>query len=466
MPGSDMVIGVITDSGPSITDRYALAFSTPFIDDCQSWTLVSGSKSAGQVFFEVSRKLDTGDTQDRVIPPGPVRILYATGASQQLSYHGATRGATMVRFYDSTSSTKKDRTKKSEFETVQTAKFLMPDVKVPPAETTYMCASFVLPDISDGHIIQVDPVIDVASEDANPDFVHHMLIHICDVGQFWQKYITPDVCFSPLGNLGTGCNSLLYAWAVGMDSLILPPQAGFRIGNESSHGIVQIIIEIHYNNVHQRTDIVDRSGIRIHYTPTLRQYDAGVMTLGDVVVKLPDISAHTPYIEYETDCPSQCTSQWAHSITVFADFQHMHQIGKQMWTTHWRGDKMIGYLNRVDFYSFDFQQNTPMNIEIQPGDRFNIHCAYDSSSRSSVTKFGESSQDEMCMEFISYYPIITTDQRPYVFCGYVRDRTNVGTWCGDINTRQINWNLKNPSIKDPAGTGTITFGKKPTVCPV
>lgn len=177
-------------------------------------------------------------------------------------------------------------------------------------------------------------------------------------------------CASPVGDVGTGCISLLYAWAVGMSSLVLPDEAGFRMGTSSPYGIRHLILEIHYDNLKRRTNVQDSSGIRIWYTPTIRKYDAAVLTLGDVVTTLPSLPPQS-IIHYETTCPEQCTLQWNHDITVFSDFLHLHQAGTQVWSTQHRDGEYIGDMNRIDFYSFDFQQNVPVNKLIKKGDRIN-----------------------------------------------------------------------------------------------
>ena len=38
-------------------------------------------------------------------------------------------------------------------------------------------------------------------------------------------------------------------------------------------------MEMHYDNPLLRDDIVDRSGLRLHYTPTLREYSASIIVL-------------------------------------------------------------------------------------------------------------------------------------------------------------------------------------------
>ena len=83
----------------------------------------------------------------------------------------------------------------------------------------------------------------------------------------------------------------------------------------------------------------------------------------------------------------------------------MHEIGSRMWTNWYDKDgNYKGYTNRIDFYDFSFQQMTKKNFVIHPGDRFNIHCVYNSLDRENYTNFDLGSEDEMCIEFIAYYP--------------------------------------------------------------
>ena len=91
----------------------------------------------------------------------------------------------------------------------------------------------------------------------------------------------------------------------------------------------------------------------------------------------------------------------------------------------------LGELERVDYYNFDYQTWNEVSHVVTPGDRFNIHCVYDTRSRVNATRFGGGSMDEMCMNFIAYYPKID-----YKLCGYAYWRDYYGdnnvTVCGDF----------------------------------
>ncbi len=100
---------------------------------------------------------------------------------------------------------------------------------------------------------------------------------------------------------------------------------------------------MHYDNPNLVSGIVDNSGVRITYTPNIREFDAGtvrtvkkliligVLTLGDPSVTGAPIPPGKPLVEYEYSCSSACTSaQLSQNINVFGFSIHMHAIGARV----------------------------------------------------------------------------------------------------------------------------------------
>jgi len=218
------------------------------------------------------------------------------------------------------------------------------------------------------------------------------------------------------------------------------------MGSKLQYGARHIILEIHYNNL-KLEEFVDNSGISLWYTEKLRKYDAGMMVLGDPLVSLPDIPPKST-VEYQTECPQQCTSSWTHDITIFGDFLHAHAIGVKLWSNIWEGTKFIGSLNHVDFFNWSYQTFVPMKRVIKKGQSIQTYCRYDSSSRTKPTKFLTASTDEMCMEFITYYPILLDSESKYQYgyCGYLDLLTtkNTQSICGDGGGSSLKL-IQNPS---------------------
>jgi hypothetical protein len=108
MLGSDMAF-FVASRPTELVDAHVIETYLPEPDDCQQdWILVSSSLSYGEfLIFEATRKLDTGDPQDKAIIPDadPAipqhRIIAAWGDSEEIAYHGTNVARGSVRFYAS-----------------------------------------------------------------------------------------------------------------------------------------------------------------------------------------------------------------------------------------------------------------------------------------------------------------------------------------------------------------------------
>ncbi|CAI5527453.1 unnamed protein product, partial [Closterium sp. Naga37s-1] len=82
---------------------------------------------------------------------------------------------------------------------------------------------------------------------------------------------------------------------------------------------------------------------------------------------------------------------------------------------------------------FASQQTMPTmpEYEVFPGDELRTTCVWDSSARSAVTRGGPSSDDEMCINYLVYYPV--TKGHEMVMCfDYCASTTNHACGAGEI----------------------------------
>jgi hypothetical protein len=176
-----------------------------------------------------------------------------------------------------------------------------------------------------------------------------------------------------------------------------------------------------------------------------------------------------PSIPVQASCPSGCTKSWSHPITVFADLQHMHYTGSRMVTNLFdENGNFLFTSNRVDFFGYNFQQISLVDFTIQPGHRLNTHCVFDTTSRNSTVYFGISSWNEMCMDFLFYYPVLLTDAgNTYNFCGGINMGTSPNlSVCGDYDFNTSILQIPNPDVDDPISNYPIIFGTQNEKCPV
>merc|ERR1711879_1097412 len=98
-------------------------------------------------------------------------------------------------------------------------------------------------------------------------------------------------------------------------------------------------------------------------------------------------------------------------IFVFASMLHAHLAGRQIYTEHYRSDGNVTTrledLNNNPYYDFNVQAydlfNPPKTIV--PGDSLVTYCVYNTEDRTEDTVFGLSTTEEMCFNYIAYYPL-------------------------------------------------------------
>lgn len=85
---------------------------------------------------------------------------------------------------------------------------------------------------------------------------------------------------------------------------------------------------------------------------------------------------------------------------------HAHLTGRKLWTTQYRSGVQLGDVNRDEHYSPHWQhlQQLRPTVHVKPGDVLVTTCVYDTRRRSKVTFGGYGITDEMCVNYIYYYP--------------------------------------------------------------
>lgn len=234
-----------------------------------------------------------------------------------------------------------------------------------------------------------------------------------------------------------------------------------------------LVMETHYDNPNELTDVFDSSGVRVYYTDRLREHEAGSLQVGDPLVSMAGETVESG-VNYEFTCPSECTSLFSQDITVFAGGLHMHTTGESIYTNRYDQDEtFLNNIGQVNFWSDAFQQykQFPSALTLRRGDQLVTACRYNTTKRPE-TKFGYSTSDEMCMHFLSYYPIQTDPNtgNEINICARLplrpdEDTTIIGTACGDNGNLGISKAVlvPNPKFKDTRGAPD-NFGDKRDTC--
>mmetsp|Transcript_17059 Transcript_17059/g.22328 ORF Transcript_17059/g.22328 Transcript_17059/m.22328 type:complete len:615 (-) Transcript_17059:1887-3731(-) len=431
MIGADIVTASVDDSRGfvEVKDWFVGWSAYPWNSDSlypvqdpgeSDWVALSGYVKDGWTTVILKRSLSTGKEDDRDIVPGKMKIIYAYGYGSEVSYHGLNRGSAEVDFMSPPASFEAPLDTHGNW-TLTMNKFSSFSRHSP---TTYVCKSWELPTDKERHIT----AINVKLDERTGQFAHHLVLHICNrnVVSLWP---TAKQCETPTAS---ACTTLLYAWAIGGNPLILPPNAGFLVGTQQLD-VRYVTLEIHYDVPQFATHLPDHddSGVVLYYTETLRDHHASSVTLADPWATNPAIPKQRRAYHVDTVCPSLCTKRrLKSSVHVFASFLHMHAYGKEIYTTKNSRENIV---NKVDFWNYRFQQIANVSYTINPGDSLHTHCTYDTSRRNETVLFGLRSTDEMCMDFVFYYPRMPN----WAFCGnatftYRSYATkSAGSVCGD-----------------------------------
>eukprot|EP01090_Pellita_catalonica_P005795 TRINITY_DN16020_c0_g1_i1.p1 TRINITY_DN16020_c0_g1~~TRINITY_DN16020_c0_g1_i1.p1 ORF type:complete len:127 (+),score=17.02 TRINITY_DN16020_c0_g1_i1:3-383(+) len=124
-----------------------------------------------------------------------------------------------------------------------------------------------------------------------------------------------------------------------------------------------------------------------------------------------------------------------------------------MWTSLYRDGEFVEEMDGVDFYNFNFQHMHEFGpVEVLPGDKLYTHCSFNTEGRTEDTIFSTSTQQEMCMHMMWYYPSI--DQMST--CGQYGPDASI---CG-FNVDPI----PNPGGTDDRDRAADTFGDAPAQC--
>ena len=349
MKGADMVI-FETAYPTKIRDAHVLDVRFPIDDVCQDWVLRDSTIDDGFIIFEVYRKLNTTDTQDRAIiddsnPVIPAQIVIAAwGDSPTATYHGPNNVAQgSVRWYG----TGDELTFVQEKLTTTSDGYfdLTVNYTIQPLETEYVDFCFTWdPDMLDQDV--PNSTITAIAAEVIPSEESRSFVHHADVFGSTDAANASKTCLPSYG-------FAIFSWAPGVQPFVLPDEVGYSFGPLG--GTLQSFrITMHYDNPRLVRNITDATTVRVYYSLTPRQHELGIMGMGDVLKKLEGVEIPAGLSQYDFDCPSDCSNlALSEPITVFQEAYHMHKNGLSAVTYHIRDDKIIRQSN-VDF--FDFEQ--------------------------------------------------------------------------------------------------------------
>lgn len=210
----------------------------------------------------------------------------------------------------------------------------------------------------------------------NPRVIHHWILYENSGGLFG-------------GGLG---GKFLAGWAPGSQgNRGMPDDVGMYLPGGSQ----ALRLDVHYYNLGSSAPELDASGIELCITRTPRANTATVAGLTG------DATARVGRSDNATSCTVDLSG--ADRVTLLSVSPHMHKLGVHAKLELTRD----GQTTALHDAPFDFEDQRIYdldNIEVRDGDVLTTTCSYENDTGSTV-RFGQDSDDEMCFNFVTYYPM-------------------------------------------------------------
>ncbi|XP_068104131.1 dopamine beta-hydroxylase [Hyperolius riggenbachi] len=372
------------------------------IDSHQDYQLLSAQQTPEGLYLVFKRPFTTCDPKDYLIEDGTVHLIYAL-LEKPFQSLSAINISTLHRGLQRVQLLKPEVRNPQLPRDVISMDVLAPDVIIPDRETTYWCYVIELPPhFPKHHIVMYEPLITRG---------HEAIVHHIEVFQCAEEYTAIPHYSGPCDSKMKPerlnyCRHVLAAWAMGAKPFYYPEEVGLAFGGPRSSRFLRL--EVHYHNPLELKGLRDSSGIRLHYTPSLRRYDAGIMELGLVYTPVMAIPPRQKEFLLTGYCTEKCTQTALppDGIHIFASQLHTHLTGRSVTTVIVRDGKQVGVVNADKHFSPHFQEIRMLkkSVQVLPGDLLITSCLYNTEDRSGATLGGFSITDEMCVNYVHYYP--------------------------------------------------------------
>jgi hypothetical protein len=193
-------------------------------------------------------------------------------------------------------------------------------------------------------------------------------------------------CFGGSGAPAT----ILAAWAPGGGATNYPKNLGIHVDPGRP-----LVVQMHYNTAAVATPTAESTEITIA-TKKDGVEPAALLPMLDLDLTVPPGQASVDYVLKGKLADSIKRSG---PVEVHGVFPHMHELGRSLKVTTRNGSDGERCVIDAPRYDFHWQRtyyfDEPMMIDAD--DPIDVRCNFDSTSRKEVTKWGESTADEMCV---------------------------------------------------------------------
>ena len=199
------------------------------------------------------------------------------------------------------------------------------------------------------------------------------------------------------GQQGRGAQNMM-GWAPGSTGRPYPSDVGVEMTNEPNG----LRLDLHYFNLTGTKAEHDRSGVAMcivkgeHRRPKSGAVHGGFSTFSPLMV---------PANTRGHNLDGTCVVQAKEPITVLSVSPHAHTRAVHMKLSVTKAGETEEKILHDESFSF-YEQSTWQFDEpliLNTGDTMKWRCVYDNESNKNIA-YGESTTDEMCIQWVAYYP--------------------------------------------------------------
>ena len=230
----------------------------------------------------------------------------------------------------------------------------------------------------------------------DPQVVHHLIVYAPKTDAAAAQAEELDAAqegmgYDCFGGPGVPSDPLVL-WAPGGGPTHLPGGTGLPVTAGR-----KLVMQLHYNLMAGPRP--DRTRVELELAEAVER-PAFFSSVADHGLELPPRES---YVESSNQVPVPGGADT--SVTVYGVLPHMHEMGRTL-----RVDLMDGAdeqcMVNVDRWDFGWQNAWwyAEPIEVRGGDMLRITCGYDTLEQSDVTRWGEGTSDEMCLNYFYVTP--------------------------------------------------------------
>ncbi len=222
------------------------------------------------------------------------------------------------------------------------------------------------------------------------EVVHHMQLYTADTDAAEAEMLARDAedpapgysCVAQDARAGL---RYIGVWAAGDAIKRWPAGTGIHVRANR-----KLVVQFHYHN-HSSAPIVDQSKVALELADSVAM--EGMIT----GVSMLDLQLAPGMASVESSSVKRVNAP----IIAHAARVHMHRLGTHARFELLRGTETTCLLN-IPRWSFGWQlfYTYDQPIEIHEGDLIKISCGYDTTSRTDVVRWGERTDDEMCIGYL------------------------------------------------------------------